>query len=152
MPPRRYGPGTRTSRAYEVAWAVRTVLDGLYCYLGCEEHSKHRSLLDCFASDHASGCDICMREAETPYEMTSEASRWTRSGPRSTAITDALPLIPMGWDHWRGPKDRLDSAFAGAGALAVENLDTYEITDDPAVVVWRVERCHGRLCRVLGIH
>lgn len=70
MPPDRYGAGTRTADAYQAAWTVPSVLDGLYCYCSCEEHSGHRSLLDCFASDHASACDICMREAEIAQRMT----------------------------------------------------------------------------------
>lgn len=69
MPPERYGAGTRTSRAYEAAWTIPTVIDGLYCYCSCKDHSGHRSLLDCFATDHASACDICMREAEIAYRM-----------------------------------------------------------------------------------
>lgn len=72
MPPERYGAGTRTSQAYEAAWTIPTVIDGLYCYCSCKEHSDHRSLLDCFASDHASACDICMREAEIAYRMTTQ--------------------------------------------------------------------------------
>lgn len=72
MPPERYGADTRTSRAYQAAWTIPTVIDALYCYCRCEEHSDHRSLLDCFASDHAAACDICMREAEIAYRMAME--------------------------------------------------------------------------------
>lgn len=70
VPAARYGSNTRTARTYQIAAAIPTILDGLYCYCRCDEHSGHRSLLDCFASDHASACDVCMREAEKAYEMT----------------------------------------------------------------------------------
>lgn len=70
VPAARYGPNTRTERAYVIAAAIPTVLDGLYCYCRCDEHSGHHSLLDCFASDHAAACDVCMREAEMADQMT----------------------------------------------------------------------------------
>lgn len=62
-------PGTL--EAYEAARRVPQVLDGLYCHCNCSKSIGHRSLLTCFESNHASGCDICMGEAMMAAEMTS---------------------------------------------------------------------------------
>jgi len=43
----------------------------------------HHSLLTCFQSDHASGCDICLSEAEMAYRMT-------RQGASLSAIRNAI--------------------------------------------------------------
>lgn len=70
LPDTRYAAYPRVAQAYQVAAVVPAVLDGLFCYCRCSEHSGHYSLLDCFASDHAASCDICMSEAVAAYEMT----------------------------------------------------------------------------------
>jgi hypothetical protein len=50
---------------YAKAKEVPDRLDQLYCYCHCSKNEmlKHKSLLSCFQSDHASTCQICMREA-----------------------------------------------------------------------------------------
>ncbi len=70
MPDARYADYPRVRQAYQMAAAVPAILDGLYCYCHCSEHSGHYSLLDCFASDHAARCDVCMSEAVIAHEMT----------------------------------------------------------------------------------
>lgn len=67
----RYGGYPRIADAYLKAGEMPEVLDGIYCYCDCAEHASHYSLLDCFASDHAAGCDICLSEAEMAFRMTS---------------------------------------------------------------------------------
>ena len=52
------------------AGTARASLDGVYCYCDCAQHSGHYSLLDCFVSDHAARCDICMSEAVIAYRMS----------------------------------------------------------------------------------
>lgn len=64
-----YAAYPRISRVYRHAARVTQVLDGLYCYCRCAEHSGHYSLLDCFNSDHAAHCDVCMSEAELAYQL-----------------------------------------------------------------------------------
>ena len=61
----------QTLEAYEAARRVPQVLDGIYCHCNCSKSIGHRSLLTCFESNHASGCDICMGEAMMAAEMTS---------------------------------------------------------------------------------
>lgn len=68
--PAQYAQYPRVAQSYEMAAAVPMILDGLYCYCNCAEHSGHHSLLDCFASDHAARCDVCMSEAMIAYEMS----------------------------------------------------------------------------------
>jgi hypothetical protein len=48
--------------AYATARKIPRVLAQQPCYCGCSE-SGHRSLLDCYRSVHAAGCDICIKEA-----------------------------------------------------------------------------------------
>lgn len=70
VPSARYAQYPRVAETYEMAAAVPSVLDGMYCYCNCAEHSGHYSLLDCFESDHAARCDVCMSEAVMAYQMT----------------------------------------------------------------------------------
>lgn len=69
LPPVRYAASPQVSETYDLAREIPQLLDGLYCYCHCSEHSGHRSLLSCFESDHAAGCDVCLREAELAYRM-----------------------------------------------------------------------------------
>ena len=56
--------------AYMAARGIPAVLNQLYCWCHCRESTifHHRSLLECFESDHASQCSICMGEATLAYD------------------------------------------------------------------------------------
>lgn len=56
--------------AYTVASHVKKVLYQEPCYCHCDRSQGHNSLLDCFASKHGSGCQICVREDLYTYEQT----------------------------------------------------------------------------------
>jgi uncharacterized protein with PCYCGC motif len=58
-------------RAYTAARAIPAVLNQLYCWCHCRESTifRHRSLLECFESDHGSQCGICMGEATLAHDM-----------------------------------------------------------------------------------
>jgi hypothetical protein len=56
--------------AYTVAARVRKVLYQEPCYCHCDRSQGHTALLDCFASKHASDCQICVREDLYTYEQT----------------------------------------------------------------------------------
>ncbi len=58
--------------AYAAAKKYAHVLEQLYCYCRCKENLGHRALVECFETDHASMCDVCMTEAMTAARMTSE--------------------------------------------------------------------------------
>lgn len=56
--------------AYTLAGRVKKVLYQQPCYCHCDRSVGHTSLLDCFASKHGSGCDVCMKEAIYSYEQS----------------------------------------------------------------------------------
>jgi hypothetical protein len=62
----------RVRLAYAAAKRYAGVLEQLYCYCHCKENLGHRALVECFESDHASTCDICMAEAMTAARMTEQ--------------------------------------------------------------------------------
>lgn len=74
MPAARYAEYPRVARTYALVAAAPAVIDGLYCYCHCAEHSGHYSLLDCFASDHAARCDVCLSEATIGHDMSQEGA------------------------------------------------------------------------------
>lgn len=55
--------------AYTVAARVKKTLYQQPCYCHCDRSQGHGSLLDCFVSKHASGCEICVREGFYAYEQ-----------------------------------------------------------------------------------
>ena len=68
--------------AYQVAHDMPDVLDQLYCYCECDQHSGHRSLLSCYTDHHAANCDVCVNEAL-------DASRMMKQGYKMTEIKSA---------------------------------------------------------------
>ena len=56
--------------AYLLASRVKRVLYQQPCYCHCDRSQGHKSLLDCFASNHGSECSVCMREAIYSYEQS----------------------------------------------------------------------------------
>lgn len=70
VPHEHYQTHPRVAEVYEQAAAIPGVLDGIYCYCACSEHSGHYSLLDCFASDHGARCDVCLSEASIAFQMS----------------------------------------------------------------------------------
>jgi hypothetical protein len=73
-PSGQYSEYPRVAGIYAQAAEIKDVLDGLYCYCRCSEHSGHYSLLDCFADDHAARCDICLSEAALAHKMNGEGA------------------------------------------------------------------------------
>lgn len=58
----------RVKRAYQIAALIPEILNKLYCWCGCIERGM-RSNLQCFESEHAAGCDVCLAGAEVAWEM-----------------------------------------------------------------------------------
>lgn len=56
--------------AYLLAGRAKRVLYQQPCYCHCDRSQGHKSLLDCFASKHGSGCGVCIREALYSYEQS----------------------------------------------------------------------------------
>jgi hypothetical protein len=65
--PNQFEGDTRV--AYEAARNHPELLAQLHCYCGCQEHEGHKSLLDCFRTDHGAQCATCMGEAITAAQM-----------------------------------------------------------------------------------
>ena len=63
--------GDQQRHAYMAAREIPDVLNQLYCWCHCRESTifHHRSLLECFESDHGSQCSTCMGEATLAYDM-----------------------------------------------------------------------------------
>lgn len=72
VPAARYASDPRIEKVYREAAVVPAALDGIYCYCRCIDNMGHRSLLTCFESDHAAGCDICLSEGDMAYRMTKQ--------------------------------------------------------------------------------
>jgi hypothetical protein len=62
----------RVRAAYVAAKEYAHVLEEIYCYCRCKENIGHRALVECFETDHASHCDVCMNEAVIAARMTKE--------------------------------------------------------------------------------
>jgi len=55
--------------AYTVAGRIKKTLYHHPCYCHCDRSKGHASLLDCFASEHGSGCGTCIYEDLYAYEQ-----------------------------------------------------------------------------------
>lgn len=55
-------------RAYAAAGRNRKIVAQLPCYCWCSRMG-HRSLLDCFASNHGANCDVCIQEVILADDM-----------------------------------------------------------------------------------
>lgn len=77
LDPAELGDEDAESRpAYAAAKKYPETIDKIHCYCGCEESPNlhHRSLLTCYTSLHATGCEICRGEAELAGKMKAEGS------------------------------------------------------------------------------
>ena len=72
VPAHHYEAHPRVAETYRMVAAVPHLVDGVFCYCMCAEHSGHYSLLDCFASDHGAHCDVCLSEATMVHEMSEQ--------------------------------------------------------------------------------
>ncbi len=69
LPAERFKDRPVVERAYQIAHLIPKVLAQEPCYCGCNTEFGHRSLLDCYASDHTAGCAVCVKEAFLAYEL-----------------------------------------------------------------------------------
>lgn len=74
QPPERYASDPAIAEVYAVVAQIPEVIDGLYCYCHCSEHSDHYSLLSCFEDDHGARCDVCLNQARTAYLMIQQGA------------------------------------------------------------------------------
>src|SRR6266576_3921079 len=62
-------PDPLVQNAYAVAAKIKKTLYQQPCYCHCDRSKGHASLLDCFASEHGSGCGTCIYEDFYSYEQ-----------------------------------------------------------------------------------
>jgi len=61
-----------TRDAYHAAREIPVTLAQLPCYCHCDQGFGHKSLYSCFQDDHASHCDVCVREALLALKLEKE--------------------------------------------------------------------------------
>jgi hypothetical protein len=83
MPASRY-TGT-AKQAYVAANADPALAKALFCYCGCDKQKRHKSLIDCFRSDHGAHCGICMDEMI-------RAARYKKQGMSNKAIAKKIDM------------------------------------------------------------
>jgi hypothetical protein len=64
-----YFPDPLVKNAYAIAARIKKTLYQEPCYCHCDRSKSHTSLLDCFASEHGSGCGTCIYEGIYTYEQ-----------------------------------------------------------------------------------
>jgi len=69
MDPKQF-PDALNRNVYALAAKIKPVLYQQPCYCYCDRSVGHKSLLDCFATEHGSQCDICQKEAVLAYQLT----------------------------------------------------------------------------------
>lgn len=62
-------PDPLVKNAYAIAAKVKKTLYQQPCYCHCDRSKGHTSLLDCFASEHGSGCGTCIYEELYAYQQ-----------------------------------------------------------------------------------
>lgn len=60
------------ARAYRYAQENPEVFAQQPCYCYCDAGENHRSLLDCYASDHSVGCALCQQEGLLVHNLLAE--------------------------------------------------------------------------------
>jgi hypothetical protein len=63
-------PDPVVQNAYAIAAKIKRTLYQQPCYCHCDRSQGHGSLLDCFASKHGAGCNICIYEDFYGYEQS----------------------------------------------------------------------------------
>jgi hypothetical protein len=61
-----------TRDAYSAAQEIPVTLAQLPCYCHCDQGFGHKSLYSCFQDEHASHCDVCVREALLALKLEKE--------------------------------------------------------------------------------
>lgn len=61
-----------------------------------------------------------------------------------------FPVLLFGSEYWAGLAEWLHRTVQGSGGLRTEDLLTFEIVDDPAAALQRIEAGYNALCGTLG--
>src|SRR5215510_8456042 len=71
--------------AYRAAREIPVTLAQLPCYCHCDRGFGHKSLYSCFQDEHASHCEVCVREALLALKLEKE-QKMTPAQIRETII------------------------------------------------------------------
>jgi len=71
------------ARAYGYAAEAPEIFAQQPCYCACDNSYGHRSLLDCYASDHSAGCELCLQEGLLIHELV-------KNGKSAAEIRDVI--------------------------------------------------------------
>jgi len=83
------------ANTYRIAKEIPDVLAQQPCLCGCDNTSDdHRSLLDCYISDHASTCQVCMKEAVLAKQLTDAGKSATQI--REAILAHEFSEVPIG--------------------------------------------------------
>ena len=74
-----------TRDAYRAAREIPVTIAQLPCYCHCDQGFGHKSLYSCFEDDHASHCDVCVREALLALKLEKE-QKMTPAQIRDTIV------------------------------------------------------------------
>ena len=74
-----------TRDAYRAAREIPVTLVQLPCYCHCDRGFGHKSLYSCFEDEHASHCDVCVREAVLALKLEKE-QKMTPAQIRDTIV------------------------------------------------------------------
>ncbi|HET6974869.1 MAG TPA: CYCXC family (seleno)protein [Pyrinomonadaceae bacterium] len=74
-----------TRDAYRAAREIPVTLAQLPCYCHCDKGFGHKSLYSCYEDDHASHCDVCVREALLALKLEKE-QKMTPAQIRDTIV------------------------------------------------------------------
>jgi uncharacterized protein with PCYCGC motif len=78
------------SKAYYIAKLNPELFAQQPCYCYCDTGHGHRSLLDCYVSEHGAGCALCLKEAYFIDKLHKE-------GKNTTEIRDLI--VRREWQH-----------------------------------------------------
>jgi hypothetical protein len=74
-----------TRDAYRAVREIPVTITQLPCYCHCDQGFGHKSLYSCFEDDHASHCDVCVREALLALKLEKE-QKMTPAQIRDTIV------------------------------------------------------------------
>ena len=74
-----------TRDAYRAVKEIPVTIAQLPCYCHCDQGFGHKSLYSCFEDDHASHCDVCVREALLALKLEKE-QKMTPAQRRDTIV------------------------------------------------------------------
>jgi hypothetical protein len=101
LKPELFGQNEPAFVAYTLAAHIKETLYQVPCYCPCDKLKGHKSLLDCFVSDHGTHCHTCQQEAvfcllhrrERPAQIRkriADGEAWTVDLSKSAKVLSSL--------------------------------------------------------------